>query len=520
MKLRLSILLLAAAALAAAPAAGQTIKSLGYNTTNGNVVYGGTNTLTFTNTIATSDIEIGPDFVLTETGELQWSGLSRFSAETMEFYAPILFANSTNAATTRTNLGLGATNDVSFSTVTSTFVATVGGLDGTALAPTGIQFNGVAAATTRTNLGLGATWLTNTSVTNFRTAIGLGATNYPTFAGIEVGGGDELQIDGAGIFSVGFDGAMSFEEQRLTQDNQDIFSWDTNSFAVAPAATFGSNVSVAGTLTVTGNATLNGVGNTAPQQTADSGSSLMTRELSDNNPIQTIGTVRPVGAFGFSSAGGGTASANHAFGGADVRSGTNTNGFGRASLYRGLNNNNNFTGSGIKPQNMSISVLFAINNMTTNSVARLIVGSGGFQNAAPLLAPADSNALSARGFGVEIARTATTNVYPLPTLRARLFAHDGTNYHTSAYTSDFHAFDYQQQFIVNYSTNGLVTLQRVGSLVAPSRPSSTPELTLTNGPTSTFGGAFIDWAAVNRSDIAPTNTLHTIYYGGMVEVKD
>jgi hypothetical protein len=43
MKLRLSILLLAAA-LAASPAAGQTIKSLGYNTTNGQVVYSGTNT--------------------------------------------------------------------------------------------------------------------------------------------------------------------------------------------------------------------------------------------------------------------------------------------------------------------------------------------------------------------------------------------------------------------------------------------------------------------------------------------
>jgi hypothetical protein len=33
------------------------------------------------------------------------------------------------------------------------------------------------AATSRTNLGLGATWLTNTNVTNFRSAISLGATN-------------------------------------------------------------------------------------------------------------------------------------------------------------------------------------------------------------------------------------------------------------------------------------------------------------------------------------------------------
>jgi hypothetical protein len=71
MKLRLSILLLAAA-LAASPAAGQTIKSLGYNTTNGQVVYSGTNPLTFTN--------------------------------------PLAFGDTTNAASIRTNLGLGATN--------------------------------------------------------------------------------------------------------------------------------------------------------------------------------------------------------------------------------------------------------------------------------------------------------------------------------------------------------------------------------------------------------------------------
>jgi hypothetical protein len=43
---------------------------------------------------------------------------------------------------------------------------------------------------------------------------------------------------------------MSFEEQRLTQDSQTIFSWETNSFAVTPAATFATNVSVAGSLTV------------------------------------------------------------------------------------------------------------------------------------------------------------------------------------------------------------------------------------------------------------------------------
>jgi hypothetical protein len=40
----------------------------------------------------------------------------------------------------------------------------------------------------RTNLGLGATWLTNTNVTNFRTAIGLGDTNDVTFKNLFVAG--------------------------------------------------------------------------------------------------------------------------------------------------------------------------------------------------------------------------------------------------------------------------------------------------------------------------------------------
>jgi hypothetical protein len=212
MKLRLSILLLAAAALAAAPAAGQTIKSLGYNTTNGNIV-AATN-VTFTNSVG--------------------------------------FA--TNArATTRTNLGLGGSDNVSFNSLqlAGSGGLSIGGMDleatnsglDLAINRTGttqveLKTNGLVlhvgsysfsggnsngASTTRTNLSLGATWLTNTSAANFRTAIGLGETNAVTF----------------------------------------------------------SNITASGTLTATGNVTMSGVGNTAPSQTASSGSSLMTRDLGD-----------------------------------------------------------------------------------------------------------------------------------------------------------------------------------------------------------------------------------------------
>jgi hypothetical protein len=58
------------------------------------------------------------------------------------------------------------------------------------------------AASSRTNLALGATWLTNTNVTNFRTAIGLGATNDVTFNVINAGSriwlADQGLIEGDG----------------------------------------------------------------------------------------------------------------------------------------------------------------------------------------------------------------------------------------------------------------------------------------------------------------------------------
>jgi len=227
--------------LAAAPATAQTIKSLGFNTTNGFVTYSGSNSLTFTNA-------------------LQFSTNAR--------------------ATTRTNLGLGGSDSVTFSnlSLSSNGSLAIGGMNITAIT-SGIDLafkragstelelktnglvlhsgsysfsggNSNGASTTRTNLGLGATWLTNTNVTNFRTAIGLGTTNNPIFSAITLTEGDELQINGSGIYSVGFGTQIEFETQTLDQDGFRVFAWATNSFAVTPPATFSTNVSIAGSLTV------------------------------------------------------------------------------------------------------------------------------------------------------------------------------------------------------------------------------------------------------------------------------
>jgi hypothetical protein len=80
---------------------GQTIKSLGYNTTNGQVVYTSTNTLTLTN----SQIKLGSDFIFfTSTGSLNFGTNAIFEAFTSTFFQPVIFVQ---AAATRTNLGLG-----------------------------------------------------------------------------------------------------------------------------------------------------------------------------------------------------------------------------------------------------------------------------------------------------------------------------------------------------------------------------------------------------------------------------
>ena len=109
MKLRLLILL--AAALAASPAAGQTIKSLGYNTTNGVVPTSlSTNTLRFTNAeglqfnkLTTANMVLGTNGVMTF-----YTTNSGFD-----------FSAGATAAQFCDDLGLGATNAVTFGTLTA-----------------------------------------------------------------------------------------------------------------------------------------------------------------------------------------------------------------------------------------------------------------------------------------------------------------------------------------------------------------------------------------------------------------
>jgi hypothetical protein len=134
------------AALCAATSYGQTIKALGYNTTNGQVVYTGTNNLNFISDVgfqliesARLDIKDG-----TNTVVLLDDGAAEFLVSTSFLHPDGVFFTTNSAASTLANLGLGTNASVTIS-------------------------------------NLNAQSVNISNVTNFRTAIGLGATNDVQF---------------------------------------------------------------------------------------------------------------------------------------------------------------------------------------------------------------------------------------------------------------------------------------------------------------------------------------------------
>jgi hypothetical protein len=167
------------ATLCAATSFGQTIKSLGFNTTNGEVVANTTNTLTFTN----AGVAFGGDMTISGP-VIAGSGVS-FSFEDADF--------AYGASIVRQNLG--------FSTNLNTL------------------WTATNSSNARSAVGLEATWLTNTNVTNFRTAIGLGASNEVTLEAI-VGGSRSINVvNGEFMGAWYFDDSVSFGAPNVVRTN-------------------------------------------------------------------------------------------------------------------------------------------------------------------------------------------------------------------------------------------------------------------------------------------------------------
>lgn len=154
----MKLLSLLLTAILCATASAQTIKSLGFNTTNGQVVANtGTNVLSFENILID-----GTEY---SNGEISRGGLAIDFEEQQivgawEFASGIGFGSSNAASTTRANLG--------FST------------------------------------NLNTLW-TATNASNARSAIGLGATNQTTFAGMYISDGTNAvfyAVSGANVFEL------------------------------------------------------------------------------------------------------------------------------------------------------------------------------------------------------------------------------------------------------------------------------------------------------------------------------
>ena len=138
--------LLAALTLLAAPAAAQTIKSLGFNTTNGQVVANtGTNVLTFTNAISVSGGQI-----LSPMGTTNFVGVGVGSTSSGLASDGFIQGN------------IGIVDD-------GNLIALFGNGAGVYMYRPITFASGVEQ--TRTNLGLGLGLLTNTSITNFQSAM-------------------------------------------------------------------------------------------------------------------------------------------------------------------------------------------------------------------------------------------------------------------------------------------------------------------------------------------------------------
>lgn len=183
MKLPCTLILAAICATASA----QTIKTLGFNTTNGQVVANTTNALHFTN----DSIAFNAGDLSVSNGAFFWGGQPRWAPEDNSFDSPLAFNGTNTAATTRTNLGLGASNDVAFQGVITKSVSVGSGGSSyftadinTVEAALPIEFANNSAPATRTNLGIPLAALTNDSnATMMRALAGSTNTNEP-FSGI------------------------------------------------------------------------------------------------------------------------------------------------------------------------------------------------------------------------------------------------------------------------------------------------------------------------------------------------
>jgi hypothetical protein len=262
--------------------------------------------------------------------------------------------------------------------------------------------------------------------------------------------------------------------------------------------------------TFTQNQTLDGTNNVAPNQTAASGSSIMTRDLVADSRFFGLGTNFRIGTPAFGSSGTGSqAFAESGTQIARISCGTSTSGFGRATLSRSFNNVANYSGGGIRFGNWTLGVATRI-GINSNSPSarderiRLIVGGN-----AGTPATADNDALAVAGFGYELQITATAFEW-------RIFAHNDTNFAASQWSSfDPSGTALGQPLYFSVISNGAGTIT---GYHAPTGSRTLSTITLTGGPT-TNGNAtnsFVDLVSVASSTGTPVALAFALWDGELI----
>ena len=235
--------------------------------------------LTATNAAAAQVAIFGTNVSINNSAGLEGLSLSDGQTKLLSAISFPFLGGATAAATTRTNLGLGATNNVTFSNITASGL----GVSNTATFATNVTVNGnisVGSLTTTTP----STWALDATQTAAATngilalpsnANVIRLTNNNAISGVSGG------VLGAFYYLVNqTTNAVTISNVGgITIDGAQNLTLSPNESATL-VATGATNASVAARGDLT-DVALGGTANTAPSQTASSGSSLMTRDLGD-----------------------------------------------------------------------------------------------------------------------------------------------------------------------------------------------------------------------------------------------
>lgn len=284
-----------------------------------------------------------------------------------------------------------------------------------------------------------------------------------------------LHQNGAERFRIHTDGNLRGASGSSLTFAANSGTWD--------GSTFGGDQTFTGAVSVTG-------------QTLDAATKVVTRETGDDWEMLNIGKQFQLTLTNGDLSNSGTgSSASWSPSGISVASGTSTSGYGRGALMYGTGGAT-FSTPFQRPMAAAFAMQLFPNGVTdTNSVIRFIFGDAGV----PPVAEAD--ALSARGFGCEIAPDGTN-------WRIRCVTHDGTTYTAGAWVNFANAS-------LEFGYRGLqISSDGAGNISATitgayGDTSTVYTATTTGGPTTQGAGPLSSLSvhAVNESTGTPVSIL-------------